>query len=76
MKAQPLWRTQVWRTPEGELLSCEEKIKLLNENLEELQTLMRDAVEEGILMGGDEEQLRATLHIMIDEIPQWQKKKR
>src|SRR5262249_44910778 len=33
-----------WRTPEGELVSCLEKIKVLNENLEELRALAQEAL--------------------------------
>lgn len=51
----------VWRTPEGEPVSCVEKIKVLNENLAELRTLAQEALEDAVLMGGDERQLREVL---------------
>lgn len=51
----------VWHTPEGEPVSCVEKIKVLNENLAELRELAQDALEDGILMGCDEAQLRDVL---------------
>jgi hypothetical protein len=51
----------VWHTPEGELVSCVEKIKVLNENLSELRALAQDALEDGVLMGCDEAQLREVL---------------
>jgi hypothetical protein len=51
----------VWRTPEGELVSCVEKIKVLNENLAELRALAQDALEDAVLMGCDERQVRAVL---------------
>ncbi|HZK92118.1 MAG TPA: hypothetical protein VFC56_18415 [Stellaceae bacterium] len=51
----------VWHTPEGELVSCVEKIKVLNENLAELRELAQDALEDGVLMGCDEAQLRKVL---------------
>lgn len=57
-------RTQdfpVWHTPEGEPVSCVEKIKVLNENLAELRDLAQDALEDGVLMGCDEAQLREVL---------------
>ena len=56
----------VWRQPDGEPVSCVEKIKVLNENLEEIGELAQDALEDGILMGCDEAQLRQTLHKLID----------
>ena len=51
----------VWHTPEGEPVSCVEKIKVLNENLAELRGLAQDALEDGVLMGADEAQLREVL---------------
>ena len=51
----------VWRTPEGEEVSCVEKIKVLNENLAELRELAQEALEDAVLMGCDERQVRAVL---------------
>jgi hypothetical protein len=51
----------VWRTPEGEPVSCIEKIKVLNENLAELKALAQDALEDAMLMGCDERQVREVL---------------
>jgi hypothetical protein len=51
----------VWRTPEGEPVSCVEKIKVLNENLGELKALAQDALEDAVLMGCDERQVREVL---------------
>ena len=51
----------VWRTPEGEPVSCVEKIKVLNENLAELRELAQEALEDAVLMGADERQVREVL---------------
>ena len=51
----------VWHTPEGEPVSCVEKIKVLNENLAELRALAQDALEDAVLMGCDERQVREVL---------------
>lgn len=50
-----------WLTPEGEKVSCIEKIKVLNENLEELRALAQEALEDAVLMGCDEKQLRQVI---------------
>jgi hypothetical protein len=42
-------------------VSCVEKIKVLNENLAELRGLAQDALEDAVLMGCDEAQLREVL---------------
>lgn len=51
----------VWLRPDGVALSCREKIKVLNENLEELRQMAQDALEDAIVMGADEAQIRQTL---------------
>lgn len=56
----------VWRTPEGEPVSCVEKIKVLNENLGELRDMAQDALEDAVLMGCDEAQFRRTLAALLD----------
>ncbi|MGH7094117.1 MAG: hypothetical protein ACREFB_11350 [Stellaceae bacterium] len=50
-----------WKTPEDEPVSCIEKIKVLNENLAELRALAQDALEDAVLMGVDEQQVREVL---------------
>jgi hypothetical protein len=50
-----------WRTPEGELVSCVEKIKVLNENLQELREMAQEALEDAVLMGCDEAQFRRVM---------------
>jgi hypothetical protein len=54
-----------WRQPDGEPVSCLEKIKVLNENLEEIREMAQDALEDGILMGCDEAQLREVLQALV-----------
>ena len=58
----------VWRQPDGAPLSCREKIKVLNENLEEIREMAQDALEDGILMGCDETQLRDVLAALVDSL--------
>jgi len=55
----------VWRTPEGEPVSCVEKIKVLNENLTELHELAQEALEDAVLMGCDEQQVREVLASIV-----------
>jgi hypothetical protein len=56
----------VWRTSEGEPVSCLDKIKVLNENLDELRELAQEALEDAVLMGCDEAQFRSVLHQLAD----------
>ena len=55
----------IWRQPDGQPVSCREKIAVLNENLEEIRELAQDALEDGILMGCDETQLREVLTDLV-----------
>ncbi len=58
----------VWKHPDGTSVSCLEKIKVLNENLEELRQIAQDALEDGLLIGCDERQLRQTLRELVDSL--------
>lgn len=55
----------VWLDPEGKPVSCLEKIKVLNENLEEIRGLAQDAFEDAVLMGCDEAQFRQVLQELV-----------
>ena len=48
----------VWQDNEQRPISCTEKVKVLNENYRELQQMLQDAIEDGVLMGVSEAQLR------------------
>jgi len=58
----------VWRQPDGQPVSCVDKIKVLNENLEELQQMAQDALEDAILMGCDEAQVREVLGRLVGSL--------
>lgn len=57
-----------WRHPDGAPVSCEEKLKVLNENLDEIRQFCQDAFEDAILMGCDENQVRGVFQAVIDAI--------
>jgi hypothetical protein len=56
----------VWRQPDGKAVSCLEKIKVLNQNIQEIETLCADALEDGVLMGCDARQIKDALHELIE----------
>ena len=66
MSARTSKGTAVWRQPDGKPVSCLEKIKVLNQNIQEIETLCADALEDGVLMGCDADQIKAALHELID----------
>lgn len=55
----------VWLDPEGKPVSCLEKIKVLNENLEEIRELAGEALEDAVLMGCDEAQFRRIMRELV-----------
>lgn len=67
MSSHPIPET-VWRSPSGEIVSCVEKLKVLRENLEEIQQLCQDALEDAVLMGCDESQFRQILGRLVQQI--------
>ena len=69
MSARTSKATTVWRQPDGKPVSCLEKIKVLNQNIQEIEGLCADALEDGILMGCDAQQIKAALHELIDALP-------
>ncbi|MFC5300915.1 hypothetical protein [Azospira restricta] len=58
----------VWRSDAGAAVSCTEKVKVLNENFRELEQMLRDAIEDGVLMGCSEAQLRAEFHALVEAV--------
>lgn len=67
MSASPLPAT-VWRSPGGEIVACVEKLKVLRENLEEIQQLAQDALEDAVLMGCDEAQFREVIRQLAETL--------
>jgi len=58
----------VWKQPDGKPVSCLEKIKVLNQNLDEIRQLCADAFEDAVLMGCDPDQIRAVFRELIEAI--------
>lgn len=68
MTTRPAGGPPVWLQPDGRPVSCLEKIKVLNQNISEIEDLCADALEDGVLMGCDAEQIKAALHELIDRL--------
>ena len=68
MSARTSKETTVWRQTDGKPVSCLEKIKVLNQNIQEIESLCADALEDGVLMGCDAQQIKAALHELIDAL--------
>ena len=57
-----------WLDDKGEPVSCVEKLKVLTETLGELQQAAQDALEDAILMGCREDQVRDVLRGLVDRL--------
>jgi DNA-directed RNA polymerase subunit H (RpoH/RPB5) len=49
----------IWKTKTKEIISCDEKLKILNENLIEIENLCQGAMDDAILMGCDEKDFKS-----------------
>jgi hypothetical protein len=58
----------IWRTPTGEIIACVEKNKVMHENLLEIRQVCQDALGDAVLMGCDEQQVRAALTELINNL--------
>ena len=54
-----------WFSDDGSPVSCTEKIKVMNQNMNELYQAAQDAFEDALLMGCSETQLRDYLQQLI-----------
>ena len=55
-----------WLQPDGAPVSCREKIKVLEENWQELAGVLRDAYEDAVLMGVDPKEMKRLLGELIE----------
>lgn len=58
----------IWRSPSGEVVACVEKNKVLQENLAEMRQICQDALDDAVLMGCDEQQVRAVFAELIAQL--------
>ncbi len=58
----------VWHEPDGTPIGCQEKLKVLIEILNELRLVAQDAVDDALLMGCDEAQVRLVLRALVDSL--------
>jgi len=65
----------IWMRDDNSIVSCNEKIKVMKENFDELKQLAQDAFEDGLLMEVSEEQLKKTLQKLINDLNNPLKKK-
>lgn len=66
--SETVTRTIIWRSPAGEVIACVEKNKVLQENLIEMRQVCQDAFEDAVIMGCDEQQIRAVFIDLMNNL--------
>ncbi len=61
-------RPIIWRGPKGDVIACVEKNKVMGENFEEIRQVCQDALDDAVLMGCDEQQVRQAMIGLIGEL--------
>ena len=59
--------TKIWKGADDEDISCTEKIKILNENIVEIDQIIEDALEDAVLMGADPKQVIKVIIKSLEE---------
>ena len=67
------WPT--WLRSDKSVVSCTEKVKVMNENFEELKQIAQDAFDDGVLMEVSDEQMKEILYALIESLDSPVKKK-
>ena len=58
----------IWKQPDGSVMSSEESIPVLRENLGESEEICQEALEDAVLMDVSEAQFREVLHTLVETL--------
>lgn len=67
-KTRSMAEPEVWKQPDGSVMSCEESILVLRENLSEIEEICQEALEDAVLMDVSEAQFREVLRAVVDNL--------
>ncbi len=59
---------EFWPQADGTPISCREKLRILEDNHQELAQVMRDTFDDAVLMGVDETAMRTALRTLVEEL--------
>ncbi|MBW4023566.1 MAG: hypothetical protein HIU92_10595 [Proteobacteria bacterium] len=57
-----------WPRPDGSLVDCRDKLRVLRDNQTEFEQVLRDCFDDAVLMGVDPEAMRALFHGVVDRL--------
>lgn len=56
---------RIWPQEDGQPVTCQEKLRMLEENWQEIQQVLTDAFEDAVLMGVSEQVMRERLAELV-----------
>ncbi|CEF54391.1 hypothetical protein [Acetobacter ghanensis] len=59
---------RIWPQEDGQPVSCQEKLRVLEENWQEVQQVLADAFEDAVLMGVSEQVMRERLAELVSSL--------
>ena len=59
-----------WFRADGSVVSCTEKVKVLEENWADVREQLQEAFDDALLMGCTAAQVRAEFKRLVDELPE------
>lgn len=59
---------RIWPQEDGQPVTCQEKLRMLEENWQEVQQVMADAFEDAVLMGVSEQVMRERLAELVSSL--------
>ena len=62
------YEEQLWIDKDKKIISCIETNKVLNENFLEVYNALQNALDDGILMGCDENDLKKKLKSLVNDL--------
>ena len=57
-----------WYSKNNEVVSCKEKIKVLNSNIDDLKNMVEEIYDEALLMDVDPKQVKEVFHNLLNNI--------
>lgn len=68
MTTETIPAPKAWKKPDGTTVSCTEKVKVLEENWQDIREALQDALDDAILMGCTESQFKAEYRRLVESL--------
>ncbi|WP_408740826.1 hypothetical protein [Acetobacter sp. LMG 32666] len=65
IEADRMTALRIWPQEDGQPVTCQEKLRMLEENWQEIQQVLTDAFEDAVLMGVSEQVMRERLAELV-----------